>query len=150
MQLGDNHHMLVRLPELRPCFTSLPVAGRWGGRNSPHHPWRSLHSPSLHLYSLYHSALMPLPVFFLSLSTLSFSFAISFSLTLSLFSVFEVFPDPIATYGERERESGDSLREEERRKERGNTLHDQSGVTRGWVLQGGWWWGLRNIWQIFL
>lgn len=52
------------------------------------------------------------------------------------FLVFEGFPVPTATYGDRERES-EWLTETQRKKERGNTLHDQSGYTglssAGWA-----------------
>lgn len=103
-QIGDNHHMLACLPELRPCFTSLPVTGRWGGETAltTHDTLSFL---PLSISTVYITLLSsPSPSFFFSLSALSFSFAISFSPTLSLFPVFEVFPDPTATYGQRERE----------------------------------------------
>lgn len=35
--------------------------------------------------------------------------------------------------------------EGEKKREGRNSLPDQSGITRGWVLQGGWCWGLRNM-----
>lgn len=67
------------------------------------------------VYSIFHSA-SPLSLTLLSLSALSF------------------LPSLLPRVWSLPRSHSNIWRE--RKKERGNTLHDQSGVTRGWVLQG--------------
>lgn len=146
--------MLVCLSEPRPFLTSLPVAGRWGGAAAHVTMTLSLSlylhvslSFPLYLVSLSHS-FSSLAIFFLSLSALSSLLFLSLPLCLSVSSLLCLKSSQISQQ-HMERES-EWLTETKGKEERGNTLHDQSGVTRGWVLQGGWWWGLRNIWQIFL
>ena len=131
-QIGDNHHMLACLPELRPCFTSFPVAGRWGGETA-HTTHDALSFLPLSISIVYITL-------FCSLSALSFSFAISFSPTMSLLSVFEVFPDPTATYGQREREREWWLTERGREKGRGRehiawSVRSYKGLSAaGWLV----------------
>lgn len=144
-EMGDRHHMLFGYQNWG-HFSLRPLWHADEGEKQP--------TPSINrflrvgFYSISHAScdllLSLTPPLVLSLSALFLLQSLSLSLCLT---VFEVFPEPTATYGERKSKW---LTETEREKQRGNTLHDQSGVAKGWVLQGGWWRGLRNIWQIFL